>query len=49
MPHNPLESIHEQAEAAFLPYGENFTSSKVTGKWKPSMPALRKARVALMD
>ncbi|MEI8194828.1 MAG: glycine cleavage T C-terminal barrel domain-containing protein [Phycisphaerae bacterium] len=48
MPNNPLESIHEQAEAAFLPYGEQLRIVESYGEMEAEYAALRK-NVALMD
>lgn len=48
MPNNPLESIHEQAEAAFLPYGEQLRIVESYGEMEAEYAALRKG-VALMD
>jgi len=48
MPANPLQPLHEQAEATFLPYGENVQIVESYGEVEAEYAAIRKA-VALFD
>jgi folate-binding protein YgfZ len=48
MPINPLQSMHEQAEASFLPYGAELQIVESYGEVEGEYAAIRKA-VALMD
>jgi len=48
MPTNPLQPVHEQAEASFLPYGPDFHIVESYGEVEAEYVALRKG-AALMD
>jgi folate-binding protein YgfZ len=48
MPINPLQSMHEQAEASFLPYGPDLQIVESYGEVEAEYAAIRKS-VALMD
>src|SRR6266566_4751273 len=47
-PVNPLHALHEQAEAAFLPYGDDVSIVESYGEMEAEYAAIRKG-AALMD